>query len=83
MKNLQQVSELYWYDALNLLSYTTLDVKNMHSVVQHKDKLFMLELWKCSLRGLDEDNPLGGVLFNKSKLFWYPAPERSRSRPPY
>ena len=42
MKNLQQASELYWYDVLNLLSYTTLDVKNIHSVVQHKDKLFMV-----------------------------------------
>ena len=39
LKNLQQVSELYRYDALNLLSYMTLDVKNIHSVVHHKVKL--------------------------------------------
>ena len=26
--------------ALNLSSYMTLDVKNIHSVVEHKDKLF-------------------------------------------
>ena len=40
LKNLQQVSELYRYDALSLLSYMTLDVKNIQSVVHHKDKLF-------------------------------------------
>ena len=30
------------YDALDLLSYFTLDVKNVHSVVHHKDKLFVV-----------------------------------------
>ena len=33
LKNLQQISALYRYDPLNLLSYMTLDVKNIHSVV--------------------------------------------------
>ena len=40
LKNLQQVSELYRYGSFNLLSYMTLDVKNIHLVVHHKDKLF-------------------------------------------
>ena len=40
LKDLQQVSELYRYDALNPFSYMALDVKNIHSVVHHKDKLF-------------------------------------------
>ena len=31
---------LHRYNALNLLSYMTLDVQNIHSVVLHKDKLF-------------------------------------------
>ena len=38
-KNPQQVSELYRYDALNILSQMRLDVKNIRSVVHHKDKL--------------------------------------------
>ena len=41
-KNLQQVSKLHRYDALNQLSYLTQDVKNIHSVVHHKDKLFTM-----------------------------------------
>ena len=40
LKKLQQVSQLYQYDALNLLSYMKIDVKNIHSVGYHKDKLF-------------------------------------------
>ena len=40
LKNLLQVLELYRYAALNLSSYMTLNVKNIHSVVHHKDKLF-------------------------------------------
>ena len=40
LKKLQQVSKLYQYDALNLLSYMKIDVKNIHSVGYHKDKLF-------------------------------------------
>ena len=46
-KNPQQVSELYRYDALNILSQMRLDVKNIRSVVHHKDKLL-----KCSQKGL-------------------------------
>ena len=44
LKNLRiiKVSELYRYDALNLLSYMTQDAKNILSVVHHKDKLFMV-----------------------------------------
>ena len=42
LENLQQVSKLYRYDALNQLSYLTQDVKNIHSVVYHKDKLFTM-----------------------------------------
>ena len=42
-KNLQQVSELYIYDALNLLSCMTLDVKNIQFIfLHHKGKLFMV-----------------------------------------
>ena len=40
LKNLQQVLELYRYDALNMLNWMTLDVKNIHSIEHHKDKLF-------------------------------------------
>ena len=42
LENLQQVSKLYRYDALNQLSYLTQDMKNIHSVVHHKDKLFTM-----------------------------------------
>ena len=52
LKNLQQISALYRYDPLNLLSYMTLDVKNIHSVVHHKDKLFT---------GLDYPRNFGNV----------------------
>ena len=52
LKKLQQVSALYQYDPLNLLSYMTLDVKNIHSVVNHKDKLFT---------GLDYPRNFGNV----------------------
>ena len=42
-KNLQRVSELYIYDALNLLSCMTLDVKNIQFIfLHHKGKLFMV-----------------------------------------
>ncbi|RMX43711.1 hypothetical protein pdam_00006341 [Pocillopora damicornis] len=44
---LTQVSEFYRYDALNILSQMRLDVKNIRSVVHHKDKLL-----KCSQKGL-------------------------------
>ena len=42
LENLQKVSELYRYDALdlNLLSCMTPDVENIHSAVHHKDQLF-------------------------------------------
>ena len=50
LKNLLKVSEFYRYDALNLLSYMTLDVKNIHSVV------FLVRM-----AGLK--NPIGNPLF--------------------
>ena len=40
LENLQQVSELYRYDAFNLLSCLTIDVENIHLVVHRKDLLF-------------------------------------------
>ena len=40
LENFQKVSELYRYDALNLLSCMTPDVENIHSAVHHKDQLF-------------------------------------------
>ena len=40
LKNLQQVLELYRYDAFNMLNWMTLDLKNIHSIEHHKDKLF-------------------------------------------
>ena len=51
----------------------TLDVKNVHSVVHHKAKLFTVldyprNFGNGAFRRLDEDNPLGGVLFYKSKF---------------
>ena len=56
-----------------MLSWTTLDFNNIHSIVHPKDKPFHgvrlpKKLWKCSQRGLKEDNPLGGVPFYESKL---------------
>ena len=43
LENLQQVSELYLYDTLDLMSCTTLDVKNIQFIyVHHKDKPFMV-----------------------------------------
>ena len=42
------VSELCRYDALNLLSYMTLDLKNIHSVLNHKDKLFTVLVYPRS-----------------------------------
>ena len=41
-KDTQKFPELYRYDALSLLSCMTLDVKNIHSVVHHNDRLFMV-----------------------------------------
>ena len=40
LERLQHVWKLYQYDAPNLLSCMTLDVKTIHSDVHHKDKLF-------------------------------------------
>ena len=41
LENLQQVSELHPYDALNLMSCKTLDVKNIKFIfLHHKDKPF-------------------------------------------
>ena len=40
LENLNQVSELYRYLALNLLSCMKLDVENIDSTVHHKDQLF-------------------------------------------
>ena len=40
LENLQQVSELYRYDAFNLLSCMTIEVENIHLVVHRKDLLF-------------------------------------------
>ena len=73
LKNLQQVSELYRYDALNLLSYFILNVKNIHSVVHQKDKFFTVldyprNFGNAVKKRLDEDNPFGGALFYKSKF---------------
>ena len=50
LKNLLKVSEFYRYDALNLLSYMTLDVKNIHSVV------FLVRM-------VGLNNPIGNPLF--------------------
>ena len=50
LKNLLKVSEFYRYDALNLLSYMTLDVKNIHLVV-----------FLVGIAGLK--NPIGNPLF--------------------
>ena len=67
-----QVSELYGYDSLNLLSCMILDVDNIHSVVHLKDPHSVElreKLWKCSQGRLKEDNPLGGVPLYKSEVF--------------
>ena len=80
-KNLQQVSELYIYDALNLLSCMTLDVKNIQFIfLHHKGKLFMVldypkdfgnaaNAANAAKEGLQKKNPLGGVLFHNFKFF--------------
>ena len=49
-ENPQQVPEWYRYDALNLLSYMTLNVKNVQSLVCHKDKLFTVLDYPRNLR---------------------------------
>ena len=40
LENLQQVSEFYRYDALNLLCCMTMAVEDIHLVVHCKDQLF-------------------------------------------
>ena len=42
LENLNKVSELYRYLALNLLSCMKLDVENIDSTVHHKDQLFTM-----------------------------------------
>ena len=73
VEKLQQVSELYGYDSLNLLSFMTLDVENIHSVVHHKDPLctvlnYARNFGKRSQGRRKEGNPSGGVLFYKSEV---------------
>ncbi|RMX44085.1 hypothetical protein pdam_00002509 [Pocillopora damicornis] len=47
----------------------TQDAKNILSVVHHKDKLFMVLDYPSNFGNrLHEDNPLGGVIFYKSKF---------------
>ena len=72
LENLQQDSELYWYDALNLLGCMALAVGNIHSVTHHKDQLFTVvdyvrNFGNAAKKRFKEGNPLGGVLFYKSK----------------
>lgn len=72
LENLQQGSELYWYDSLNLLGCMALAVGNIHSVTHHKDHLFTVvdyvrNFGNAAKKRFKGGNPLGGVLFYKSK----------------
>ena len=81
LKNLLQISELYRYDALNLLSYMTLDVKNINSVVHHKDKLFTVldypRNYVNGAQGLMRTTHWAAYYLTNPNP-WYPVPERAR-----
>ena len=59
----------------NLVSPTTIKVESAYSVVHLLQRSTLhgvnlrKKLWKCSQRSLKEDNPVGGVLFYKFKVF--------------
>lgn len=59
----------------NLVSPTTIEVESAHSVVHLLQRSTLIgvnlhkKLGKCSQRSLKEDNPVGGVLFYKFKVF--------------
>ena len=59
----------------NLVSPTTIEVESAHSVVYLLQRSTLIgvnlhkKLGKCSQRSLKEDNPVGGVLFYKFKVF--------------
>ena len=82
LRNHQQVSELYLYDALNLLSCMTLDVKDIQFIVlHHKDKLFTVLNYSRNL----ENAAKGGLkrtahwapCYFRNPNSWYPVLERA------
>ena len=61
-------------NVFNLVSRMTIHVENIHSLLHllqrstlHGVKLHK-KLWRCSQRRLKGDNPVGGLLFYKSKV---------------
>ena len=66
--NQQQFSELYLYDALNLLSCMTLDAKSIPFIfLHHKDKLFTLLITQETLSIIQ---PLPSVLMAVTFHLW-------------
>ena len=61
-EKLQQVLQLHGYDALNLLSCMTLDVDNIHSVVdQNFTKCWIMqETLEMQPKKVSRERPIGG-----------------------
>ena len=82
LRNHQQVSELYLYDALNLLSCMTLDVKDIQFIVlHHKDKLFTVlnysrNFENAAKEGLKRTAHWAPCYFRNPNS-WYPVLERA------
>ena len=78
LKNFQQVSELYRYDALNWLSCMTVDLKTwVHLVVHHKDKIFKVLDYPRNLGNAAKEGLMGttywvGYYFTNPNS-WYPV----------
>ena len=80
LENLQQGSELYWYDALNLLGCMALAVGNIHSVTHHKDQLFTVvdyvrNFGNAAKKSLKRATHWAAYYFTNPNA-WYPVPER-------
>ena len=77
----QQISELYRYDAVDMLSCMTLDVKNIHSVVHHKDKLFTVLNYQRNFGNATKEGveraTHRAVYYITDPNSWYPVPERA------
>ena len=81
LENPQQVSELYPYDALNLLSCMTLDVKNIQFIFLHlKDKLFTVLDYTRNFGNAAKESKRKAhwaVYYFTNPNFWYLALERA------
>ena len=76
-KNLDELG----YDATNLLSCMTLDVKNLHSVVHHKSEVSTALQYAGNFGSTAKESlkrtTVWSAYYYRSLGSWYPVPERS------